>query len=303
MADPEPIDLVVCGSSALDNIRTPFGEIKSALGGSAVYASIAASHFARPGIISVVGKDFSASNLNVLKKKGIDLGGLTKKGKTFAWEGYYEFDMNEAKTIATKLNALADYRPEVPLGYTSTRFLFLANIDPDIQISVARLFSKAFIVLDTMNYWIQSKRKRLIEAIKTADIFVLNEGEARELCKEVNLVKAARIILRMGPKFVIIKKGEHGALLFSGNKHFSAAGYPLEEVKDPTGAGDSFAGALTGYLAKCGRTDEKTIRRAIVNASAVASFTAEDFSVKKLIKITNKNIEERYEIFKKIRKF
>lgn len=303
MPDSQPIDLVVCGSASLDNIKTPFGEVKSVLGGSAIYASIAASHFARTGMLSIVGKDFNSNALKELERKGIDLTGLSQKGKTFKWGGLYEFDMNEAKTIKTELNALADYKPEVPPEYLSAKYLFLANLDPDTQIEVARLFPKAFIILDTMNYWIQNKRKPLLEAIKAADLFVLNEGEARELCQEVNLVKAAKVILRLGPKYVIIKKGEHGALLFSNNKHFSAAGYPLEDVKDPTGAGDSFAGALSGYLAKHGKKDEKTIRRAIVCASAVASFTTEDFSVKKLIKITNKDIEERYDNFKKIRKF
>lgn len=299
----QKVDLVICGSAALDNIKTPFGKIKSALGGSAIYASIAASHFAKPGIISIVGRDFNNSNLKTLKRKGIDLSGLSRKGKTFKWEGYYEFDMNEAKTVATKLNALENYKPVIPPEYTVTKFLLLANIDPDIQIEVAQNCPRAFIVLDTMNFWISNKKKQLINAIKLADLLVLNDAEAREFCKEVNLVKAAKTILRLGPKSVIIKKGEHGALLFSDNEHFSAAGYPLEEVKDPTGAGDSFAGALVGYLAKQGKTDEKTIRRATVCASVVASFTTEDFSIKRLIKITNKDIKERYEIFKKIRKF
>ncbi len=303
MVNKSKVDLVVCGSAALDSIKTPFGKAKSALGGSAVYASIAASHFAKPGIVSIVGKDFSASHLKLLKQRGIDLSGLSRKGKTFKWEGYYEFDMNEAKTVATKLNALANYNPEVPDSYTSTKYLFLANIDPDIQIKVARLCPESFVVLDTMNYWIENKRAQLVEAIRFADIFVLNDAEARELCKQTNLVKAAKMILGWGPKFVIIKKGEHGALLFSDGRHFSAAGYPLEEVKDPTGAGDSFAGALTGYLAKYGRKDEKTIRRAVVCASAVASFTTEDFSVNKLVTIKTKDIEERYDAFKEIRKF
>lgn len=299
----QKINLVICGSAALDNIKTPFGKVKSALGGSAIYGSIAASCFAKPGIISIVGNDFKESNLETLKQKGIDLSGLSRKGKTFKWEGYYEFDMNEAKTVSTKLNALENYKPEIPPEYTSAKFLFLANLDPEIQIEVAKHFPKAFIALDTMNYWIFSKRKKLSDAIKLADLFILNDAEAREFCKEVNLVKSAKKILQMGPKYVIIKKGEHGALLFSDSEHFSAPGYPLEELKDPTGAGDSFAGALVGYLAKQGKTDSKTIRRATVCASAVASFTTEDFSINRLIKVTNKDIKERYEIFKRIREF
>lgn len=297
------IDLVVCGSIGLDDIKTPFGSVKSVPGGSAIYASLAASCFAGPAIVSVVGKDFSRSYLNRLKKKGIDLEGLSTAQKTFRWKGYYEFDMNEAKTLKTELNSLARYNPTVPESYKDVKFLFLSNIDPEVQIKVAQKCQKAFVVLDTMNFWIQSAKLKLTQAIKMADLVVLNDAEARQYTKEVNLVKAAKKILKMGPKYVVIKKGEHGALLFSDGKHFSAPGYPLETAKDPTGAGDSFAGALTGYLASRGKTDEKTMRKAVIYASAVASYTTEDFSINKLITLNKNKIEERYGIFQEIRRF
>jgi len=272
-------------------------------GGSATYAAIAASHFAVPGVISIAGKDFPPAQLVKLKSRGINLEGLSKADKTFRWKGYYEFDMNEAKTLETKLNSIENYAPEIPLAYQSTKFLLLSNIDPKVQIKVAASCLKAFVVLDTMNYWIKHSRKKLTEAMKMADLIVLNDAEARQFSVEVNLVKAAKAILRMGPKYVVIKKGEHGALLFSEGKHFSAPAYPLEEAKDPTGAGDSFAGTLTAYLASQGKTDEKTVRKAIISASSVASYCTEDFSINKLIKLNKKLIEERYDIFKEIRKF
>lgn len=296
-------DLVVCGSIALDDIKTPFGEVKCAIGGSAIYASIAASLFAHPGIVSVIGEDFPKKNLKLLKSKGISLEGITLKGKNLRWGCRYEFDMSEAKTLKTELNSLAGYKPEVPLEYQKTKFLFLGNIDPVVQKAVAEKCQNAFVILDTMNYWIKDHNKALRSVIELADVVVLNDAEARQFCSQVNLVKAAKEILRLGPKFVIIKKGEHGALLFSDNEHFSAPGYPLEEVRDPTGAGDSFAGALTGYLAKVGKADFKTIRKGMIYASAVASFCTEEFSIGRLTKLNNLLIEERYEQFKKIREF
>lgn len=296
-------DLVVLGTIALDDIKTPFGSVSSVPGGSAAYAAIAASHFAIPGVISIIGKDFPEAQLKKLKGCGINLEGLSKAGKTFRWSGFYEFDMNEAKTLETKLNSIENYTPEIPLSYQSTKFLLLSNIDPEVQIKVAASCLKAFVVLDTMNYWIKHSRKKLIEAMKMADLIVLNDAEARQFSAEINLVKAAKAILSLGPKYVVIKKGEHGALLFTAKSHFSAPGYPLEEAKDPTGAGDSFAGALTGYLAAQGKTDEKTLRKAVIYGSVIASFCTEDFSINKLIKLDKKLIEERYATFQEIRSF
>jgi ribokinase len=296
-------DLVICGSIGLDDIKTPLGEVTSVPGGSAIYAAIAASHFARPGIVSVVGKDFPQEELANLKGRGIDLEGLTVSGKTFRWGGLYEFDMSEAKTILTELNSMSGYEPKVPISYRDTKFLLLANIDPAVQIIAASACSKAFVVLDTMNYWIKNQKEKLIKAVKMADLVVLNEAEARQFSGEINLIKAAKMILRFGPEYVVIKKGEHGALLFSDGKYFSAPGFPLDEVKDPTGAGDSFAGTLIGYLASTGETSEKNLRKGIIYASTVASYCTEDFSTKKLCELNKKIIEERYAIFQEIRKF
>jgi ribokinase len=300
---PSKIDLVIYGSIGLDDVKTPFGKVQSALGGSASYSSIAASYFTKAGILAVIGADFPKEFADVFIKKHIDLTGLTIEGKTFRWEGLYEFDMNEAKTMRVELNALANYRPEVPKEYLDAKYLFLANGDPGSQIEVAEQFKKAFIVIDTMNFWIDTKKDTVLNALKYADLVVLNDAEARQLCQETNLVKAAKTILKNGTKYVIIKKGEHGALFFSKNSCFNAPAYPLEDLKDPTGAGDTFAGALIGYLAHIGKTDEKTIRKAVIYGSALASFTAEDFSIRRLVNLTKQQIEKRYDEFKEIRKF
>jgi len=297
------VDLVVLGSIGLDDVKTPFGRVKSALGGSAIYSAVAASCFAKPGIIGIVGNDFPSKDLKMLEERKINTSGIEKNGKTFRWEGLYEFNMNEAQTLKTELNSMANYNPSVPEDYTKTKFLFLGNFDPGAQEKVAKTCPGAFIVLDTMNFWIENKRRQLERTMNLADVVVLNDAEAREFCKEVNLVKAAHKILKIGPKYVIIKKGEHGALLFSKNNHFSAPGYPLDSLKDPTGAGDSFAGALTGYLAQANKTDEKTMRKAVIFGSVIASFCTEDFSINKVIKLNKKLIKERYAIFQEIRKF
>ncbi len=298
------INLVVIGTIGLDDIKTPFGKVKSALGGSGVYSAVAASFFAKSGLISVAGTDVPAEYMELLEKRGIDLSGVTKVGKTFRWSGFYEFDMNEAKTLKTELNSLAGFKPEVPDDYKKSKFVFLANIDPDLQLEVlAGMEDKPFVVLDTMNYWITSKKNSLLKVIAKTDLFILNEGEARQLFETPNLIQAGKMALKLGPKYVIIKKGEHGALLFSDGKYFSAPGYPLEEVKDPTGAGDSFAGGLIGYLSKTGDISEKNIRKAVIYGSTIASFCAENFSLDYLKNISNEKIEERYGIFQKIREF
>lgn len=300
---PNKPSLVIYGSIALDDVRTPFGKVKSALGGSASYSAVAASYFTKTGILSAVGEDFPQGHLETLKSKNIDLSGLKVKGKTFRWEGLYEFDMNEAKTIRVEQNTLSDFNPEIPKEYKDVKFLFLANNDPEMQIEIAKEFKKSFIVIDTMNLWIDKKREVVLEALKCADLVVLNDGEARQICDEVNLVKSAKTLLKNGTKYVIIKKGEHGALFFTKESCFNAPGYPLEELKDPTGAGDTFAGALVGYLAKIGKTDERSVRKAVIYGSTLASFTTEDFSLNKLVSLTQKQIKERYDEFKELRKF
>ncbi len=295
---------MITGTVALDTIQTPFGKVEKALGGSAAYASFAASFFSKPNILSVVGNDFPKEYIELLKKRQINLDGLQITGKTFHWEGFYEFDMNEAKTKKTELNSLADFRIKMPENYKETKYVFLANIDPDLQLETLNQIKKPkFIVMDTMNFWISGKKKSLIDLIKKVDVLLLNDGEARQLFNTASLVKASKEALKLGPKAVIIKKGEHGSLLFTKDKHFSAPGYPLEEIKDPTGCGDCFGGAFIGYLAKTGDLSESNMRKAVIYGSVVASYNAEDFSLNRLKTLTMSDIEKRYKEFKDIREF
>lgn len=299
MADP-----VILGTVALDSLETPFGKVKDALGGSACYASIAASFFSKPGILSIIGKDFPQHHIRFLNDRGINTSGITIGEKTFRWQGFYEFDMNEAKTIKTELNALESYKVNVPEDYKGAKYVFLANIDPELQLEVINAVKKPeLIVMDTMNFWIDHKKEQLLEAIGRADVLIINDAEARQLFNTTNLVKAANAALKLHTKAVIIKKGEHGALLFTGHKHFSAPGYPLENIKDPTGCGDCFGGAFTGYLAKTNDLSEANMRKAVIYGSIIASYNAEDFSVGRLKSINNKDIEQRYKEFKDIREF
>tara|TARA_B100000315_G_C14488987_1_gene546623 strand:- start:7 stop:906 length:900 start_codon:yes stop_codon:yes gene_type:complete len=298
------IDPVIIGTVALDSIETPFGKIQDALGGSACYASIAASFFSNPGILSIIGKDFPNKHITFLNEKGVDTKGIILGDKTFKWRGFYEFDMNEAKTLETELNSLESYKVEVPDDYKNAKYVFLANIDPELQLDVINNVNKPeLVVMDTMNFWIDQKKEHLLKAIDKADILVLNDAEARQLFDTPNLVKAAKACLKMHTKAVIIKKGEHGALLFTDNQHFNAPGYPLENIKDPTGCGDSFGGALTGYLSKTQDLSEANLRKAVIYGSVIASYNAEDFSLEKLKRLTHEDIENRYKEFKAIRQF
>ncbi|MBI3034162.1 sugar kinase [Candidatus Woesearchaeota archaeon] len=298
------VDLVIVGSVAIDSIETPFGKADNVLGGAATYSSIAASFFCKPGIVAVVGNDFPKEHLDLLKSRGIDIEGIEKKGASFRWKGYYEYDMNEAKTINTELGSFADFKPQLPEEYTNARYVFLANIDPELQLNVLGQIKKPkLVVMDTMNYWINTKREKLLEVMKKVDVLLLNDSEARQLFQTPNLVKAAGNALELGPKYAIIKKGEHGALMFTKNSHFSAPSYPLENIKDPTGCGDSFAGAFIGYLAKTGDESEQHIRKAIIYGSTIASFNAEDFSLNRLKRLTKQEIELRYREFVDIRNF
>lgn len=308
-------NLVIVGSVALDTVKTPFGRVKDALGGAATYSSYAASFFSKPSVVGVVGSDFPKQHLQLMKQRGISVDGveIDGKGKTFRWEGYYEYDMNEAKTVRTELGVFASFKPQLPQSYKDAEYVFLANIDPELQLDVLRqVKNPKLVLLDTMNYWINNKRRQLLSVVKNVDILLLNDSEARQLFETPNLVKAATGALKLGPKFVIIKKGEHGALLFSDGSHFSAPSYPLENIRDPTGCGDSFAGALIGYLASkntrsSGGSDkekiEKEIRKAIVYGSVVASFNAEDFSLERMKRLTLAEIEKRYREFERIREF
>ncbi|MFH0832427.1 MAG: PfkB family carbohydrate kinase [Candidatus Aenigmatarchaeota archaeon] len=295
------VDLVIVGSIALDEIKTPFGHVKDVPGGSATHASLAASFFTTPGIVGIAGEDFQ--HFDIFHSSNICTKGLRiANGRTFRWSGYYEYDMNQAHTLETQLNVFKDFNPELPNDYKNARYLFLANIDPELQLSVLEQMKKPITVIDTMNYWIEKKREQLLDVIKKSNILLLNDAEARELFKTTNLIAAGKKILNLGLDAVVIKKGEHGALLFTDNELFPLPGYPLENVRDPTGAGDSFAGAFTGYLSKNG-LNEENVRKAVVYGSAVASFNVEDFSFYNLKKITLQDIELRYNEFKNLIRF
>lgn len=297
-------DVLVIGTVALDTIETPFGKVERALGGSATYASFAASFFAKPAVISVVGHDFPKEYTELLKKRGISLDGLQVSDKTFYWEGFYEYDMNEAKTRKTELNSLAGFDAKIPDSLKGAKYVFLANIDPELQLeTLKQLRNPKFIVLDTMNFWISGKKNMILKAISKANVLLLNDGEARQLFNTVSLVKAANEALKLGPEAVIIKKGEHGALLFTKDRHFSAPSYPLENIKDPTGCGDAFGGGFIGYLAKTNDLSESNFRRAVIYGSVLASYNAEDFSLNRMKNLTMSDIESRYNEFKDIREF
>lgn len=297
-------ELIILGSIALDDVETPFGKEAGLLGGSAVYAGYSASFFTDVGILSVVGDDFPKQYWKFLVKRGIDISGIEVGGKTFHWQGFYEYDMSIAKTLCTELNCLESYNPVLPEIYKKARFVFLGNSHPNQQMQVIKqLESPEIIAMDTMNLWIEHTHDALIEVIKKVNILILNDGEARELFKTVNIVQAAKKALQLGPKYVIIKKGEHGAVMFTDNTHFSAPGYPLEVVKDPTGCGDCFGGGLMGYVSAQGNMNEDVLRKAVVYGSVCASFNAEDFSLNRLKGVRKKNIEERYKEFRAIRQF
>jgi len=300
------VDAVIVGTMALDSIETPFGKAEGVLGGSATYASYAASFFCRPGIVAVVGEDFPQDALQILGKRNISLDGLKKEknAKTFRWQGSYEYDMNEAKTLKTELNVLASFKPDLPAEYRDARFIFLGNIDPQLQLDVlSQIRSPNLVIADTMNFWIEHKREKVKEVIKKIDVLLLNDGEARELFETPNLSRAGKSALGMGPRAVIIKKGEHGALLFTRAAHFSAPSYPLENVVDPTGCGDCFGGGLTGFLAKTDDVSEWNVRKAMIYGSAIASHNTEGFGLEVLKKISIVDVERRFNEFKSIREF
>lgn len=299
------MSILVVGSVALDSIETPFGKRKEILGGSATFFSIAASFFDKVNIIATVGEDFPKKYLQLLKKRDISTGGIAiNKGKTFRWEGRYEYDMNIAHTLATHLNVFQNFAPRIPHNLRDSHILFLANIDPELQDSVLRQMNKpGLIACDSMNHWITSKRKALEKFLHRIDIFLLNDGEARQFSGEANLLKAAKAIVAKGPKSVVIKKGEHGIIYYSKNTHFIAPAYPLEEVYDPTGAGDTFAGGVIGYLSKSGKLNDTVIRKSMVMGSILASFAVEDFSVNRLLSVRMADINKRYLEFEKLTRF
>lgn len=299
------MNLLVVGSVALDSVETPYGTVENALGGSAVYFSVSASYFTDVGVVAVIGRDFPEGHLNFLRSKKIDLRGLKREsGLTFHWKGRYSGDLNEAQTIDTHLNVFEDFHPYIPEEYQESSFVFLANIDPELQLNVLEQVKRPKLTIcDTMNFWIEGKLEQLKETIKRVDILIINEGEVRQLSRETNLIKAYQKISSYGPKVLVIKQGSYGALLFTPSSVFSAPAYPLEELSDPTGAGDCFAGGFVGYLAKSQDTAESELRKALIYGSVMASFNVEDFSLGRLKTLTMDEIEMRFESFRKLTQF
>ncbi|KAF0221521.1 MAG: carbohydrate [Geobacteraceae bacterium] len=299
------MSILVVGSVAFDSVETPFGKGENVLGGSATYFSTSASFFTDVNLVAVVGEDFPQEHFDFLKSRNINVDGLSRSpGKTFHWKGKYGYDLNEAQTLATHLNVFEHFKPVIPAAYKDAEYLFLANIDPELQMEVLNQVRKPRVIAcDTMNFWIASKPDALKKVIERVDILVINEGEARQFSQEANLVKAARTILDLGLKTLIIKRGEYGVLMFNGASVFAAPAYPLEEVFDPTGAGDTFAGGFMGYLANTGDTSEAGIRQALIFGSVMASFNVEDFSLNRMKSLGYKEIEERYRSFKALTHF
>ncbi len=290
------MSVLVVGSLALDTVRTPFGTVTDALGGSCAYASVSASHFAPVSIAGVVGGDFPKDHMKLFARRHIDTKGVEvdQSGRTFRWRGYYEYDMNQAHTLETQLNVFAAFKPKIPPPLDRSPFVMLGNIDPDLQLDVLeRIRKPRLAMVDTMNYWIEGKQSQLMKVIRRCDIVLLNDAEARMLCDTVNLQVAAKQLLKLGLKRVIIKKGEHGCLMFSKNDFFTAPAFPLELVKDPTGAGDTFAGGFIGYLASAKKLDENAFRQAVIAGTAMASFTVEDFSLNRISRLRPAEITAR----------
>ena len=299
------MSLLVVGSVALDTVETPFGRADDALGGSATFFSAAASLFAPVQLVGVVGEDYPVEALGFLAERGVDLSGLEQaRGESFRWSGVYAFDLNSRETLETRLGVFADFEPKIPEGFRDAEWVFLGNIDPELQLGVLdQVRQPRFVACDTMNLWIDIKRDRLLELLKRVDLLLVNDAEARQLSGDFNLARAARWIMDRGPRYLIIKKGEHGAMLFTPTSVFFAPGFPLEEVFDPTGAGDAFAGGLMGHLAQCGRVDDGDLRRAVIYGSVLGSFAVERFSVERFKDLSPEEIEDRVRAFREMTVF
>jgi sugar/nucleoside kinase (ribokinase family) len=299
------MSLLVVGSVALDTVETPFGIATDALGGSATFFSAAASLFCGVNLVGVVGSDYPIDELRFLEERGVDLAGLEQVvGESFHWAGVYSYDLNSRETRETRLGVFADFKPRIPDSFRDAQWVFLGNIDPDLQLDVLdQVRAPRLVACDTMNYWIASKRDSLIRLLKRVDLLLVNDTEARELSGDHNLLRAARWIHRQGPKMVIVKKGEHGAILYTHDFIFFAPGYPLEEVFDPTGAGDAFAGGFMGYLARADSLRADDVRRAMVYGSALGSFAVEKFSIDRLRDLTAAEIQERVATFRDLTAF
>jgi sugar/nucleoside kinase (ribokinase family) len=294
--------LLVVGSVALDSVETPFGKADNVVGGSATFFSASASHLSPVQLVGVVGSDYPMDDLAPLRERGVDLSGLEQAdGASFRWRGRYRHDLNAAETLETHLGVFSNFKPKIPAAFRNAPFVFLANIDPRLQMEVLDQVDRPTLVAcDTMNFWIESRRPELTQLLERVDLITLNDGEARQLTEEYNLVRAARWIMNRGPKLVIIKKGEHGAYMFNDREIFFAPAYPLEEVFDPTGAGDSFAGGFMGYLARSGDLSSDSLRRAVIYGSAMGSFAVEKFSIQRLLEVGSDEIVDRVRAFRQL---
>jgi len=299
------MSILVVGSVAYDTVETPFGRAEKVLGGSASFFSVAASYFAPVSLVGVVGDDFGEKELSVFKKHNVDLQGLERlPGRTFHWQGKYSYDLNARDTIRTDLNVFEFFKPKIPAAYAKSEYVFLGNIDPVLQRDVLDQVAKPRLVAcDTMNFWISGRNEELKKTLSRVDVLLINDAEARQLSGEWNVVKAARAIRAMGPRALVVKKGEHGVLMFTDDGNFAAPAYPLENVFDPTGAGDSFAGGFLGYLAHAGSLNEPNLRKAVIMGSTLASFSVEAFSLDRLVTLTRAEIDERFRLFKRLTQF
>lgn len=299
------MSLLVVGSIALDSVQTPFGSTADALGGSAVFFSMSGSLLHPVQVVGVVGHDYPMDRLERMAKRGIDLSGVERAvGESFRWKGKYSYDLQNRETLETRLGVFAEFKPEIPPQFRDARYVFLGNIDPELQMSVLdQVDDPALVACDTMNYWIQGKRDVLMELLRRVDVLLVNDAEARQLSGDWNIYRAARWILKHGPRFVVVKQGEYGAVLVGAEGIFYVPAYPLEEVFDPTGAGDSFAGGFLAYLARSSDTTADNLRRAMVYGSAMGSFAVEAFSVDRFDELTPDEVTERVRAFGELVRF
>lgn len=297
--------ILAVGSVAFDTLKTPFGEVDKILGGAATHFALAASFFTSVNVVAVVGEDFTDKEREVFQKRGIDLTGLqTAPGKTFRWGGEYSYDLNDRTTLFTELNVFEDFQPTLPDSYRELEFVFLGNIHPSLQIDVMDQVRKPkLIAADSMNYWIERTPDELRQMLERVDVLLINDAETRQLSGEYNLVKAADKVCAMGPKTLVVKRGENGVLLFNQNRRFAAPAFPLETIFDPTGAGDTFAGGFVGHLARHGSLDDEALRQAIIFGSTLGSFCVEDFGTRRLESISRDDVVRRYREFKQLTHF
>ena len=297
--------ILTVGSVALDTVETPFGRVEEEIGGSAVHFAAAASLFGRVGVVGVVGEDYPLEQLDFLRERDVDFAGLrTEAGGSFRWGGRYDYDLNARTTTFTELGVFADFRARIPDAYRDAEWVFLGNIDPSLQLEVLdQIRDPRLVACDTMDYWIERERPALERLLGRIDVLMINDAEARELSDDHNLRRAAAWIVERGPRWVAIKKGEHGALLFGEEGFFFAPGFPLEEVFDPTGAGDAFAGGILGCLDRAGRVDERELRRAVVYGCAAGSFACEDFGPRRFRELTAAELSRRVESFREMTRF